>query len=86
VVAAVFLIPLISSAQTSIKSCDGLKTEIAKKLDAKGVIGYTLTIMNKGKEEEGKIVGTCDGGTKSIVYQRTAPALQPKPAKEKKPH
>lgn len=63
------------------KPCDDLKTEIAKKLDAKGVVGYSLEIVDKGKETDGKVVGSCDGGTRSIVYNRGAvpdqkPAVQ----------
>lgn len=56
------------------KSCDDLKAEIAKKLDAKNVVGYTLDAVDKGKESaDAKIIGTCDGGTKSIVYSKSAP-------------
>jgi Protein of unknown function (DUF1161) len=63
------------TAPTARKPCDDLKAEIAKKLDAKGVVGYSLDIVDKGKETEGKVVGSCDGGTKSIVYNRAiAPA------------
>jgi hypothetical protein len=64
------------------KPCEELKDEIAKKLDAKGVKGYTLEIVAKDKDAEGKVVGTCDGGTKKIIYNRTpAPAETPaKPA------
>ena len=66
------------------KPCDDLKTEIAKKLDAKGVVGYSLDVVDKGKESaDAKVVGTCDGGTKAIVYSRGG-AAQPKPADEKK--
>src|SRR6266436_3955889 len=66
-------------AQTA-KSCDELKDEITKKLDAKGVKGYTLDIVAKDKDAEGKIVGTCDGGSKKIIYNR-APAPAETPAK-----
>jgi hypothetical protein len=72
------------SAATARKPCDDLKAEIAKKLDAKGVVGYSLDIVDKGKETEGKVVGGCDGGTKSIVYNR-AEASQAKSADAKKP-
>ena len=54
------------------KPCEELKDEITKKLDAKGVKGYTLEIVAKDKDAEGKIVGTCDGGTKKIIYNRTS--------------
>jgi Protein of unknown function (DUF1161) len=79
------------SAQTAPaarKSCDDLKAEIAKKLDAKGVVGYTLDAVDKGKESaDGKIVGSCDGGTKSMVYTRGAATTQAKASAsdEKKP-
>ncbi len=78
-VAAVLLVPACSLAQGS-KSCEELKTEIAAKLDAKGVKGYTLEIVDKDKDAEGKVVGTCDGDTKKIVYRRgeAAAAVAPK--------
>ena len=72
------------TAPTARKSCDDLKAEITKKLDAKGVTSYSLDVVDKGKEGDGKVVGGCDGGTKSIVYSRTAPS-QAKPSDEKKP-
>jgi hypothetical protein len=60
------------------KACEELKDEIAKKLDAKGVKGYTLEIVAKDKDAEGKVVGTCDGGAKKIIYNRaSAPAVAP---------
>jgi hypothetical protein len=66
------------------KSCDDLKAEITKKLEAKGVTSYSLDAVDKGKEGDGKVIGTCDGGTKSLVYSRTA-AAQAKPSDQKKP-
>lgn len=72
------------TAPTARKTCDDLKAEISKKLDAKGVAGYSLDVVDKGKEGDGKVVGGCDGGTKSIVYSRGA-ASQAKAADEKKP-
>ena len=39
------------------KPCEELKDEITKKLDAKGVKGYTLDIVAKDKDAEGKIAG-----------------------------
>ena len=65
------------------KSCEELKDEITKKLDAKGVKSYTLEIVAKDKDAEGKVVGTCDGDTKKILYNRVpAPAPAATPAKE----
>jgi len=66
------------------KPCEDLKAEITKKLEAKGVVNYTLDVVDKGKEGDGKVVGSCDGGTKSIVYTRGAAASEAKAADTKK--
>ena len=89
-VAAVLLVPACGYAQAEQsaqgpKPCEELKTEIAGKLDGKGVKGYSLDIVAKDAEvTEGKVVGTCEGGTKKIVYKKAAPAATT-PAKEKEP-
>jgi len=72
------------TAPVARKSCDDLKAEITKQLEAKGVASYTLDVVDKGKEGDGKVVGGCDGGTKSIVYSRSG-ASQAKASDQKKP-
>jgi hypothetical protein len=52
------------------KSCDELKTEIAAKLDAKNVTGYTLDIVDADKTGDAKVVGSCEGGAKKITYSK----------------
>jgi hypothetical protein len=54
------------------KSCDELKTAIEEKLKTKGVTKYTLEVVDKATEvkDGSKVVGTCDGDTKKIVYKR----------------
>ncbi len=59
-----------SSAFAAGKSCDDLKTEIAAKLDAKKVTGYTLDIVAADKTADAKVVGSCEGGAKKITYTR----------------
>ena len=72
------------TAPAARKSCDDVKAEITKKLEAKGVTSYTLDVVDQGKEGDAKVVGGCDGGTKSIVYSRGA-VSQAKASDEKKP-
>jgi hypothetical protein len=67
---AVGLLSLAGAAFADGKSCEELKGEIAAKLDAKGVSGYSLEIVDKGSAGGGKVVGTCEKGTKEIVYKR----------------
>ncbi|MEB6588313.1 MULTISPECIES: DUF1161 domain-containing protein [Pseudomonas] len=66
---ALGLMSLAGGALAAGKPCEELKAEIAAKLNAKGVKGYTLEIVNKG-EPAGKVIGSCEGGTKEIVYRR----------------
>jgi len=73
------------TAPAARKPCEDLKAEIAQKLDAKGVVGYSLDIVDKGKEGDAKVIGSCGGGTKSITYARSGSVAEAKPAEEKKP-
>lgn len=80
-VAAVLLVPACNYAQGA-KPCEELKTEIAAKLDAKNVKGYSLEIVDKDKDvTDGKAVGTCEGGSKKIIYRKGAAAAAETPAK-----
>lgn len=55
------------------KSCEALKSEIAAKLDAKGVQGYELTIVTPEELKPGQsVVGSCESGSSKIVYERHA--------------
>lgn len=62
--------PQPSTAQ--IKPCRELKDEITAKLEAKGVTSYSLTIVDNAAvaTASGKVVGSCENGTKKIIYAR----------------
>lgn len=64
----------VSTAAFAAKPCDELKTEIAAKIDANQVSGYTLEIVANDQVGERTVVGSCDGGTKKIVYLRQGAA------------
>lgn len=70
-------------AMADVLSCDTLKARVDAKLQAKGVPSYTLEIVpaegasNNAASAvpatnviKGKEVGTCDGGTKRLIYTR----------------
>jgi len=83
--AAVLLSCAYATAQaTARKPCEDLKADITKKLEAKGVMNYTLDIVDKGNEGDAKVVGSCDGGTKSIVYKRASATAETKSADTKR--
>ncbi|HTQ75498.1 MAG TPA: DUF1161 domain-containing protein [Burkholderiales bacterium] len=77
IAASSFLIATPALAQ--VKPCEELKGEIDTKIKNNGVAAFTTTIVDKDAAEDGKVVGTCDGGTKKIVYKRGA-AEAPAPA------
>jgi hypothetical protein len=70
IVAALVIMGLSGSAWAQRKSCDELKGEIDAKIKKNGVEKFSLDIVDKDAQAEGKVVGTCDGGTKKIVYKR----------------
>jgi hypothetical protein len=51
-------------------SCEDVKAQIEAKIQAKGVKAFTLTIVPKDEKSDLRVVGTCDGGTKKIIYKR----------------
>ncbi|HME32582.1 MAG TPA: DUF1161 domain-containing protein [Terriglobales bacterium] len=81
---AVLLFASVFAHAQAAKPCEELKDEIAKKVEANNVKSYSLEIVAKDKEVEGKVVGTCEGGTKKIVYRKTStPAQTPAPEASK---
>lgn len=58
------------SSKVTGKTCDDIKAAIAAKLDAKGVKNYTLDVKSKDEVKDAKVVGSCEGGAKKIVYAR----------------
>ena len=63
-----------SSSETPMlvrKPCEELKTEIDTKIRNNGVPMFTLDVVDMDVQvNDGKVVGTCDGQTKNIVYNR----------------
>jgi len=70
VVATLVMLGLSGSAWAQRKACEELKGEIDAKIRKNGVETFTLDIVDKDAQADGKVVGTCDGGTKKIVYKR----------------
>ena len=80
---------IASPVLAQVKPCEELKGEIDAKIKNNGVAAFTTTIVDKDAAEDGRVVGTCDGGSKKIVYKRgeaaSAPAAAPVPAAQKSP-
>lgn len=68
--AAAAALLLTQAAHAASKPCDELKTEIAAKLDEKGVKRYEIAAVDNDKVGDAKVIGSCDGGTKKLTYVR----------------
>jgi len=68
---AVLVSLLATSAVAAVKPCEELKAEIEAKIQARGVASYTLEIVpNSEVKDQNMVVGSCDAGTKKIIYQK----------------
>ncbi len=61
---------LAGQALAAGKDFEELKVEIAAKLDAKGVTGYSLEIVAQGTVIGAQVVGRCEMSSKEILYVR----------------
>jgi len=50
--------------------CDTVKGQIDAKIKGHGVKTYTLDAVPAAEVKDQKVVGTCEGGKKKIVYKR----------------
>jgi hypothetical protein len=74
---ALGLLTTPAHAQTARKDCEALKSEIAARIEANGVQHYQLQIVEPEATGVGRIVGSCNGGTARIAYQRGTPPREP---------
>jgi hypothetical protein len=68
--AVAIVLGLSGSAWAQVKPCEELKGEIDAKIKKNGVAKFTLDIVDANAQSDGKVVGTCDGGAKKIVYKK----------------
>ncbi|QJR15331.1 DUF1161 domain-containing protein [Usitatibacter palustris] len=64
------VLALVAMPVAARKTCDDLKAEIEAKMTKKGVKNPTLEAVANADVKDGKVVGSCDGGTKKLVYTR----------------
>lgn len=53
------------------KPCEELKDEIEARIQANNVSSYTLEVVsNEEVHDQNMVVGSCENGTKKIIYQK----------------
>jgi hypothetical protein len=59
------------------KPCDELKAELTTKIESHGAKNFTLEIVAPDQTGDKRVVGSCEGGSKKIVYSRKAADKKP---------
>lgn len=78
-----FIALVFAGSASGASSCDAILSQIDAKIRASGVTRFTLTTVDADAPVVDKVVGTCDLGTKKIVYAQTdVPASPPQPRSE----
>lgn len=76
--------PGVAAANPTPGNCDALREQIEAKIRASGVASFTLATVDADAPADGKVVGSCDRGSRKIVYARgtgaAAAASAPMPA------
>ena len=64
---------ILAAASTPVlaaESCDTLRSQIEAKISGAGVTSFKVIVVEGSAVVRGQVVGSCDLGTKKIVYQR----------------
>ncbi len=60
------------------KPCEELKAELTAKIESHGAKNFTLEAVSAADQTGDKrVVGSCEGGSKKIVYSRKAAEKKP---------
>jgi len=59
-----------ATAMAAPSTCDALREQIEAKIRAAGVAQFSVTVIDAAASAPGKVVGTCERGTRRIVYHR----------------
>ena len=71
IAATLILSALTTGAFAAPKPCEELKAEIEAKIQAQNVSSYTLEVVsNEEVQDKNMVVGSCENGTKKIIYQK----------------
>ena len=80
------IVLFVASSASHANNCDSIRAQVDAKVRASGVTNFILSVVEAEAKVSGKVVGSCDLGTKKIVYnQSSSPAPsqpQAKPSEE----
>lgn len=59
-----------AGAAQAAENCEALRAQIESKIGAAGVTRFAVLVVDADASAAGQVVGSCELGTKKIVYQR----------------
>lgn len=68
---------IIACASAHATPCDQVQAGIDAKIKAHGAQTYSLEVVAAADVKDQKVVGSCQGGSKKIVYSRTPAVAKP---------
>jgi len=78
--AAATLLACSNASHAQGAGCDAIRAQIDAKVRATGVTDFTLSVLDADAPSGGRVVGSCELGTKKIVYERTGSSTAAAPA------
>ena len=75
---------LLNALPCSAITCEELRAEVETKIRGAGVSRFAVTVVDISAPTSGKVVGSCDRGSKKLVYQQ-AEALPASPGTARMP-
>ncbi|MGJ7528051.1 DUF1161 domain-containing protein [Variovorax sp. GB1P17] len=60
----------LAGAAHSAENCEDLRTRIESSIAAAGVTRFTVTIVDANASANGQTVGSCELGSKKVMYER----------------
>jgi hypothetical protein len=67
-----------ATAAIGAEDCEALRARIEARIAAAGVVRFAVTTVDAAAPAQGQVVGSCELGSKKIVYQRDlAPGSEP---------
>lgn len=71
----------LAGAAHGAENCEALRAQIEAKIGASGVARFAVFVLDANEPASGQVVGSCELGTKKVVYQREV-GSSPAPAPE----
>ena len=61
---------VVAGTASAASSCETLRTDIEARITSAGVTRFTVTTVDASAPTNGQVVGSCELGSKKIVYVR----------------